>query len=66
MSQQDQDEAMAQADKIMEERANRAKQLLSQRYRGLRHEQVSHEFNSTEGLEIIDTNPLSLLLGCQT
>eukprot|EP00545_Synedropsis_sp_CCMP1620_P000776 CAMPEP_0119027924 /NCGR_PEP_ID=MMETSP1176-20130426/37971_1 /TAXON_ID=265551 /ORGANISM="Synedropsis recta cf, Strain CCMP1620" /LENGTH=551 /DNA_ID=CAMNT_0006983947 /DNA_START=209 /DNA_END=1864 /DNA_ORIENTATION=+ len=33
------DEAMAAADKEMEERANRAKQLLSSRYKGLRHDQ---------------------------
>jgi hypothetical protein len=39
MSNQD-DEAMAAADKEMEERANRAKQLLSQRYKGLRSDQV--------------------------
>lgn len=38
MTSQD-DEAMARADKEMEERANRAKQLLSQRYRGLRNDQ---------------------------
>eukprot|EP00957_Ditylum_brightwellii_P104939 7998344-Ditylum_brightwellii.AAC.1 len=37
----DQDEAMAAADKEMEERANRAKELLSSRYRGLRDDQVS-------------------------
>lgn len=34
------DEVMAAADKEMEERANRAKQLLSQRYKGLRNDQV--------------------------
>jgi len=33
------DEAMAAADKKLEERAQRAKDLLSQRYRGLRHDQ---------------------------
>uniref|UniRef100_A0A7S3QB35 non-specific serine/threonine protein kinase n=1 Tax=Chaetoceros debilis TaxID=122233 RepID=A0A7S3QB35_9STRA len=33
------DETMASADKEMEERAKRAKELLSQRYKGLRHEQ---------------------------
>lgn len=32
---------VALADKEMEERANRAKELLSMRYKGLRHEQVS-------------------------
>lgn len=37
----DHDEAMATADKQMEERANRARQLLSERYRGLRNDQVS-------------------------
>jgi len=37
----DHDEAMATADKEMEERANRARQLLSDRYRGLRNDQVS-------------------------
>ena len=40
MASQDHDAAMAAADKEMEERANRAKQLLSQRYRGLRNDQV--------------------------
>jgi hypothetical protein len=34
------DDAIASADKEMEERAKRAKELLSQRYRGLRNEQV--------------------------
>ena len=38
------DEAMAAADKEMEERANRAKQLLSQRYKGLKTDQVSFSF----------------------
>ena len=33
-------EGLAQADKDMEERANRAKELLSMRYRSLRHDQV--------------------------
>lgn len=39
------DEAVAAADKEMEERANRAKELLSQRYKGLRVQQVRH-FNA--------------------
>ena len=34
------DEAVAAADKEMEERANRAKEVLSQRYTGLRVQQV--------------------------
>jgi len=34
------DEAVAAADKEMEERANRAKELLSQRYKGLKAHQV--------------------------
>ena len=34
------DEAVAAADKEMEERANRAKELLSQRYKGLKVQQV--------------------------
>ena len=34
-------EGLAKADKEMEERANRAKELLSMRYRSLRHDQVS-------------------------
>lgn len=37
---------VALADKEMEERANRAKELLSMRYKGLRHEQVSSLFTS--------------------
>jgi hypothetical protein len=34
------EEAVAAADKEMEERANRAKELLSKRYRGLKTQQV--------------------------
>lgn len=34
------EDAVAAADKEMEERANRAKELLSQRYKGLRVQQV--------------------------
>ncbi len=34
------EEAVARADKEMEERANRAKELLSQRYQGLKSQQV--------------------------
>lgn len=34
------EDAVAAADKEMEERANRAKELLSQRYRGLKTQQV--------------------------
>jgi hypothetical protein len=34
------EDAVAAADKEMEERANRAKELLSQRYRGLKKQQV--------------------------
>lgn len=34
------DEAMAAADKEMEERANRVKHLLSLRYQGLKNDQV--------------------------
>eukprot|EP00566_Odontella_aurita_P017566 CAMPEP_0113591304 /NCGR_PEP_ID=MMETSP0015_2-20120614/37192_1 /TAXON_ID=2838 /ORGANISM="Odontella" /LENGTH=262 /DNA_ID=CAMNT_0000497665 /DNA_START=230 /DNA_END=1015 /DNA_ORIENTATION=+ /assembly_acc=CAM_ASM_000160 len=39
MSHHEQDEAMAAADKEMEDRANRAKELLSRRYKGLRRDQ---------------------------
>jgi hypothetical protein len=35
------EDAVAAADKEMEERANRAKELLSQRYVGLKRQQVS-------------------------
>jgi hypothetical protein len=38
------EEAVAAADKEMEERANRAKDLLSQRYKGLKTQQVRLEF----------------------
>lgn len=38
------EEAVAAADKEMEERANRAKELLSQRYKGLKTQQVRSEF----------------------
>jgi hypothetical protein len=34
------DDAVAAADKEMEERANRAKELLAQRYKGLKTQQV--------------------------
>jgi hypothetical protein len=37
------EDAVAAADKEMEERANRAKELLSNRYVGLKRAQVSHE-----------------------
>lgn len=40
MSAQIDDDAVAAADKEMEERANRAKELLSQRHRGLKSMQV--------------------------
>jgi len=35
------EDAVAAADKEMEERANRAKELLSQRYKGMKTQQVS-------------------------
>ena len=38
------EEAVAAADKEMEERANRAKELLSRRYVGLKRQQVSKYF----------------------
>lgn len=41
MSQQIDEDKIALADKEMEERANRAKDLLSQRYKGLKSQQVS-------------------------
>ena len=42
-TQADQEAAMAAADKEMEERANRAKELLSSRYRGLRIDQEARQ-----------------------
>ena len=39
-SQQFSEDAVAAADKEMEERANRAKELLSRRYHGLKNHQV--------------------------
>ena len=36
------EDAVAAADKEMEERANRAKELLSRRYHGLKNQQVRH------------------------
>lgn len=39
------EEAVAAADKEMEARANRAKELLSQRYVGLKRQQVRAEHN---------------------
>mmetsp|Transcript_8547 Transcript_8547/g.17386 ORF Transcript_8547/g.17386 Transcript_8547/m.17386 type:complete len:591 (+) Transcript_8547:543-2315(+) len=43
MTQADQDAAMAAADKEMEERANRAKELLSSRYKGLKSNQEARQ-----------------------
>lgn len=40
MASQIDEDAVAAADKEMEERANRAKELLSQRYQGLKKNQV--------------------------
>ena len=37
------EEAVAAADKVMEERANRAKELLSRRYTGLKRQQVGSD-----------------------
>jgi hypothetical protein len=42
----DTDDAVAAADKQMEERAARAKALLSQRYKGLRTDQVRYMYES--------------------
>lgn len=42
----DTDDAVAAADKQMEERAARAKALLSQRYKGLRTDQVRYIYES--------------------
>lgn len=39
------EDAVAAADKEMEERANRAKELLSQRYQGLKKNQVRVVFH---------------------
>jgi hypothetical protein len=52
---------VALADKEMEERANRAKELLSMRYKGMRHEQVSRFKTSMTSFtlaphSIIDSN----------
>lgn len=43
MASQIDDDAVAAADKEMEARANRAKELLSQRYTGLKKHQVRSE-----------------------
>ena len=40
MTNTDEDAIMAQADKDLEERANRAKEILSMRYKSLRQDQV--------------------------
>jgi hypothetical protein len=63
------DEAVAAADKEMEERANRAKELLSQRYKGLRIQQVCGLrfvgiFNSLRLMKINCFGALSFLLVC--
>jgi hypothetical protein len=44
MASQFSEDAVAAADKEMEERANRAKELLANRYHGLKNQQVSLEF----------------------
>lgn len=41
------DDAVAAADKEMEERANRAKELLAQRYKGLKTHQVRNSRTGT-------------------
>jgi hypothetical protein len=43
MANPDEDAIMAQADKDLEERANRAKEILSMRYKSLRQDQVRRE-----------------------
>ena len=53
------DEAMAAADKEMEERANRAKQLLSQRYKGLKTDQVSFSFAQCRATHFAANNMLN-------
>jgi len=40
MGNQDEDAQMAEADKLLEERANRAKEILNKRYKSLRQDQV--------------------------
>jgi hypothetical protein len=46
------EEAVAAADKEMEERANRAKDLLSQRYKGLKTQQVRCVLNDFMLLDV--------------
>jgi hypothetical protein len=43
MTNSDVDAIMAQADKDLEERANRAKEILSMRYKSLRQDQVRRQ-----------------------
>lgn len=60
-------EDIAAADKEMEERANRAKDLLSQRYLGLRSQQVRTrelEEARTKKRELRHQTPLNGLLYC--
>lgn len=45
MASQFSEDAVAAADKEMEERANRAKELLANRYHGLKNQQVSLFFS---------------------
>ena len=51
---------VALADKEMEERANRAKELLSMRYKGMRHEQVG-VYNETLSHKNCTFNLMSLV-----
>lgn len=48
------EEAVAAADKEMEERANRAKELLSRRYHGLKQRQVGLQ-SCPDNSEVLDT-----------
>lgn len=60
------EEAVAAADKEMEERANRAKELLSQRYVGLKRQQVcqSSDDDDNDGDELISFLEVQVSLLC--
>jgi hypothetical protein len=47
---------MAEADKLLEERANRAKEILNKRYKSLRQDQVRDEKSLCPALRVVLAN----------
>ena len=57
------EDAVAAADKEMEERANRAKELLSKRYHGLKNHQVSIAVPYCAVISVLHTGQVSHTVG---